>query len=59
MARAFGQTTPAKVGVSSQFPGGVALLDEDGEPVRDAKRKPVKISAALWLDMNRPVQQMV
>jgi Family of unknown function (DUF5906) len=48
--------------VNSQFPGGVALLDENGKPVLSKKGKnkgePVMISTSAWLDINRPVHQM-
>jgi hypothetical protein len=34
------------------------LLDEFGLPVLDKKGKPIKISAAMWLDKNQPVEQL-
>lgn len=34
----------------------VPLLDADGRPVLDSKKKPKKIAASEWLDKNRPVE---
>ena len=36
----------------------IPLVDAHGEPVLDAKGKPIKLSAAAWLDRHRPVEQM-
>lgn len=48
--------------VNSQFRDGIAVLDENGEPVLHKKGKlkgmPVIISAAAWLDSDRQVHQM-
>jgi hypothetical protein len=48
--------------VDTLFPDGVALLDENGNPVlrknKKGKEEPVIISASTWLDINRPVHQM-
>jgi hypothetical protein len=43
--------------VNSRLPK-MPLMDEKGEPVLDDKGKEVLISAASWLDKNRPVEQM-
>jgi hypothetical protein len=34
----------------------VALLDADGRPVLDSKKKPKRIPASEWLDKNRPIE---
>jgi hypothetical protein len=34
----------------------VALLDADGRPVLDSKKKPKRIAASEWLDKNRPIE---
>ena len=34
----------------------VALLDADGRPVLDSKKKPKRILASEWLDKNRPIE---
>lgn len=34
----------------------VALLDADGRPVLDSKKKPKKMPANEWLDKNRPIE---
>jgi hypothetical protein len=36
----------------------VALTDKDGNPVLDKDDKPVRLKANMWLDQNRPVEQM-
>jgi hypothetical protein len=38
--------------------GTVAEIGPDGKPVLDDKEKPKRISAASWLDRERPVEQM-
>src|SRR4051794_11870473 len=43
--------------VNSQFLGGIALLDDSGQPVLDDDGKPIMIKASTWLDQNRPVHQ--
>lgn len=34
----------------------VALLDADGRPLLDSKKKPKKIAASQWLDKNQPIE---
>ncbi|MCK1699856.1 primase-helicase family protein [Bradyrhizobium sp. 144] len=34
----------------------VAVLDVDGRPVLDSKKKPKKMPASEWLDKNRPIE---
>lgn len=34
----------------------VAILDADGRPVLDSKKKPKKMVASEWLDKNRPIE---
>ena len=36
----------------------VPLVDVDGQPILDEKGKPKFIPASLWLDQNRPVEQI-
>ena len=38
--------------------GSVLLRNAEGKPLSDRKGKPVRIPASLWLDKNRPVEQM-
>ena len=38
--------------------GAIPLVDADGKALLDEKGKQIKISASLWLDRNRPVEQM-
>jgi hypothetical protein len=37
----------------------IPVTDYKGEPVLDEKKKPKTVPASLWLDRNRPVEQMV
>ncbi|MGY4496962.1 hypothetical protein ACVWYH_000889 [Bradyrhizobium sp. GM24.11] len=34
----------------------VAMLDADGRPVLDSKKKPKKMAASEWLDKNQPIE---
>lgn len=36
----------------------VVLLDDDGAPVLDDDHKPVKLKPSLWLDQNKPIEQL-
>jgi hypothetical protein len=38
--------------------GKVPIINADGKPVLDNKGKPKKVSANVWLDQNKPVEQM-
>jgi hypothetical protein len=38
--------------------GKIPIVDADGNPVLGDKEKPKKIPANVWLDQNRPVEQM-
>jgi hypothetical protein len=38
--------------------GKIPLLNTDGSPVVDVKGNPIKLPAAAWLDLNKPVEQM-
>ena len=38
--------------------GAIPLVDADGKALLDEKGKQIKIPASLWLDQNRPVEQM-
>jgi hypothetical protein len=38
--------------------GKIPIYDADGKPVLDDKKKPKKVPANVWLDQNKPVEQM-
>jgi hypothetical protein len=38
--------------------GKIPIVDVDGKPVLDDKEEPKKVSANVWLDQNKPVEQM-
>ena len=38
--------------------GSIPIVDADGKPVLGDKKKPKKIPANVWLDQNKPVEQM-
>jgi hypothetical protein len=47
----------AGASVNARLPR-VAVLDQRGQPKLDAGGKPMTLSPTLWLDRNRPVEQM-
>ncbi len=38
--------------------GKIPIIDADGKAVLDDKKKPKKVPANIWLDKNKPVEQM-
>ena len=47
----------AGASVNARLPR-MPLLDQHGLPLRNAKGEPISIPPTLWLDKNRPVEQM-